>query len=175
MFRTITCRATVSLVAFFVGWAVFAIAGRTREVRAPRIQVREISAITLKRQGCTDLELKCPVFDVTFRSDGTAAFTGYANDEFIGRFEAHYPLQDFGVLAEQIERQKFFDLPVRFSADPTEETIVTEVVTSAGSHVVTTYNWRDTPSELRAIHALIEYELLVPEWDESDNSERPRP
>ncbi len=167
MFWTMTCRVIVSFVAFFVGWAAFVIVRPVQVLRAPKPVASQISAITFKRQGCSNAELECPVYDVTFRSDGTATYFGYANDEFIGTFTAKYPQRNFAFLVEQLQRERFFDLPKFYPAGPVEETMVLEVSTNEGSRVLTTNNWDSTPSELRALHALVDYQTYVVEWDEA--------
>jgi len=166
MFWTMTCRVIVSVVAFFVGWAAFVIVRPAQELRSPKPAASQISAIRFKRQGCSNAELKCPVYDVTFRSDGTATFIGYANDEFIGTFTAEYPHRNFAFLVEELQRERFFDLPQFYPAGPVEETMVLEVSTDEGSRALTTNNWDTTPAELRALHALIDYQTFVVEWDE---------
>jgi hypothetical protein len=114
------------------------------------------------------LGLRRRVYVVTFRKDATARFVGYANDEFIGNFEATYPHSDFDGLVAQLEKQKLFELPADFPKNPNEETIQIEVVTTEGSRFVTTHNLASTPTELRAIHALLDYESLMLEWEKGD-------
>jgi hypothetical protein len=41
-----------------------------------------------------------------------------------------------------------------------DETIVLEVVSSEGTHTVTTYNWAQTPVELRKLLAVVHYQIL---------------
>src|SRR5689334_14306235 len=112
MFRTIACRAMVSLVAFSIGCAAFVLMRPTpaQNAIAPALKPlahSQVTAITFRRQGCTDVERKCPVYDVTFRNDGTATYIGYANDDFIGTFTAEYPQRNFAFLVEQLEREDF--------------------------------------------------------------------
>ena len=168
MLKKVLCHATASLVAFFVGWTVFAITPRVVELPVVQPPARKISEIRIKHLGCPDAELKCSVSEANFRSTGKAAFIGYANDEFIGRYEANYPPQDFASLAEQIEQQGFFDMPVEFQSDAIEEKIVIEVVTDEGLNSVTTYNWSTSPVRLRVVQALVDYETYRLTWDESN-------
>ena len=170
MLKKLLCRATASLVAFFVGWSVFAITPRVVDVPVVQPPVRTISEIRIKHLGCADAELKCAVFEANFRDTGKANFIGHANDEFIGRYEADYPPEDFAGLVEQIEQQQFFDLPVEFQSDAVEEKIVIDVITNEGAHSVTTYNWSTTPARLRVIQAVIDYETYRLTWDESDDN-----
>lgn len=165
MMWTITCRVIVSVVTFLIGWAVFAIANPTEEIRRLPEPSRQISAITLKRFGCPDLERQCPVYEVTFWRDGSGSYTGYANDEFIGNYKGKYNLNDFTDMAEQINKQGFFELPPAFSTTPTLETTTIEVIASDGVRVVTTYNWLSTPSGLRALQALIEQQTYEVDWE----------
>ena len=168
MFWTITCRTMASIVAFMIGWAAFVVVRPLQELRAPQPVPSQITAITLKRQGCTDAALECPVFDATFRSDGTATFTGYANDEFIGTYNAQYPQRDFAYLVEQFQRERFFDLPRVYPAGPVEDTIVLEVSTTDGTRVLTTNNWDSTPAELRALQALVDRQTFNVVWDKAE-------
>jgi hypothetical protein len=168
MFWTITCRLMASIVAFLIGWTAFVVVRPTPAVSPLALEPlgRQVTAITLKRQGCTNAELECPVYDVTFRSDGTATYVGHANDEFIGTYFARYSCQDFAYLVEQLEREGFFDLPRSYPAGPVEETWVLEVATNDGLRVLTTNNWSSTPSELRALQALLDRQTFNVVWDE---------
>jgi hypothetical protein len=150
----------------FIGWVAFVIVRPTQELRAVvKPGPSQILAITLKRQGCPDAELECPVYDVTFHSDGTATYIGYANDEFIGTYTSQYSQQDFAYLVEQLQRERLFDLPHVYPAAPVEETQVLEVLTSDGSRVLTTSNWESTPAELRALQALVDRQTFEVEWE----------
>ena len=164
---TMTCRVIASLVTFLVGWAVFAIFEPAEEIRRLPEPTRHISAITLKRLGCADAERECPVYDATYRSDGTCTYVGYANDEFIGKYEGEYNVQDFTDLVEQIDKQGFFHLPLVFPSSPATETTSVEVVASDGTRVVTTYNWASTPSGLRSLQALIEEQAYAADWEKA--------
>ena len=173
MFLTITCRVMISVVAFFIGWAAFVLVrpAPAHDAIAPAVKPfghSQVTAITLRRLGCTNAELECPVYDVTFRKDGTATYVGHANDEFIGTYTAEYPAQDFVYLVQQLERERFFDLPLFYPAGPVEDTWVVEVTTSEGSRVLRTNNWSSTPSELRAVQSLIERETFNVVWDEQE-------
>jgi hypothetical protein len=160
-----TCRVIVSVVTFFIGFTVFQIARPTEELQF-REPTAQISAITLKRYGCSDAERRCPVYVATFRSDGTCSYTGYANDEFIGKYEGTYDPKDFVYLVEQIEKQGFFELPGRFPAHFVREATDVEVVTSEGMRRVTTHDWSSAPSGLRALQAMIEQQTFEAEWQE---------
>lgn len=165
---TIACRVIASIVTFLIGWTVFAIASPTpEELQLPEL-TRRVLAITLKRQGCSDAERECPVYDATYRSDGTCTYVGYANDEFIGKYEGDYNPQDFTDLVEQINKQGFFDLPLVFPTSPATETTTIEVVTDDGTRIVTTYNWASTPSGLRSLQALIEEQAYAADWEKAD-------
>ena len=167
MFSSLGRRAIASIVGFFLGWAVFVIVRPVSEL--PRVETPslEIASITLKHQGCSDAELKCAVYDVTFQRDGTATYVGYANDEFIGRYTAYLAPQDFDYLTEQIHAQRFFELPQPSTFVPVEEDIVVEVVTDKGVHRLTSHNWHSTPAELRGLQALIGEQVYhVEEWTE---------
>ena len=170
MFWTITCRVMISIVAFLIGWAAFVIVSPAPQVSAPALQpvARQVTAITLKRKGCADAELECPVYDVTFRNDGTATFVGHVNDEFHGTYTAEYPKQDFAYLVQQLERERFFELPREYPANPVEDTWVLDVSTSDGSRVLTTNNWDSTPAELRALQALLDRQTYNVEWEKAD-------
>jgi hypothetical protein len=167
MLWSMTCRVIVSVVTFFIGFTVFQVARPTEEHPAPK-PAAQILAITLKRHGCSDAERKCPVYEATFRSDGTSSYIGYANDNFIGKYEGTYDPKDFVYLVEQIEQQGFFELTSAFPTGPVEETTGLEVVTSEGVKLVTTNNWSSTPSGLRALQAMIEQQTYEAEWEEVD-------
>ena len=165
MLCTITCRAIASILAFLVGCAVFEMARPTDELRLPEPK-SQILSISMQRRGCSDAEQKCPVFDVTFRSDGTCEFIGYANDEFIGRYEGEYNLEDFAYLADQVNKQGFFELPLEMPEGPVEETVAVEVITTNSAKRLSTQNWASTPSGLRALQAVIEQQTYEVEWEE---------
>lgn len=167
MFSSMGRRAIASIVGFFLGWAVFAIVRPVSELPSVDMPSLEISSITLKHQGCSDAELKCAVYDVTFSNDGTATYVGYANDEFIGKYTAYFAQQDFKYLTEQLHAQRFFELPQPSAFVPVEEDVVLEVVTNEGVHRLTSHNWHSTPCELRALQALIDEQVYhVEEWIE---------
>ncbi|HKY41556.1 MAG TPA: DUF6438 domain-containing protein [Pyrinomonadaceae bacterium] len=160
-----TCRVIASIVTFLVGWTVFAIVRPSEEIQRLPQPARYISAITLKRLGCSDAERKCPVFEATYRSDGTCTYIGYANDDYIGDYKGTYNSYDFTYMVDQLNKQEFFELPLEFSASSTQETTTVEVIASDGVHAVTTYNWLSTPSGLRALQALIEQQAYEAEWE----------
>lgn len=167
MLRTISCRVIASLVAFLCGCGVSSITRPAETLPPPPAsRTAEISAITLKHQGCADAELKCAVYDVTFRSDGTATYTAYANDDFIGAHTATYPKQDFANIARYVEQEHFFAMPSAIRIGPVDETIVFQVDTSEGSRTVTTYNWPSTPPGLRTLHALAYHFVYQLKWEE---------
>ena len=180
MLWTISRRVIASFVGFFVGWGAFQLArpvavsqvsvadpvAKSSITETPRV---EISAITLKRQGCTDAELKCPVYDVTFRSDGTATFIGYKNnDEYDGKSTSNFDPRDFALLVEQFAAQRFFDLPQPDANAPVEEKVVLEVMTTAGLRVVTTNNWASTPAQLRVLYAVIDRQACEVIWYDAE-------
>lgn len=136
----------------------------TEELRLPEPK-SQILSISLQRQGCADAERKCSVFEATFRSDGTCTFIRYANDVFIGKYEAKY--EDFGYLVEQVEKQGFFELPPAPATGPLEERVAVEVITSEGVKRLTTQNWGSTPPGLRALQAVIEQETYEVDWEDS--------
>lgn len=169
MFWSMSRRAIASIVGFFLGCTFFLIVRPLEEVARPETPAQQVLSITLKRQGCTDSELKCPVYDVTFHSDGTAAFTGYANDEFIGKHKGNLGQDDFAYLVEQIRRQQFFELPLNAADAPEEERVSLEVVTSDSRRQITSYNWSSTPVELRALQALVEEQVYHVYWEEEED------
>jgi len=109
---------------------------------------------------------------VTLRSDGTGSYIGYANDDLIGKFEGRVPDEDFEYLVDEVEKQKFFELPAQFERNAVLETITVEVVTNEGSHRVTSYNWNSIPGNLRALEALIQYQAYYIDWDEVKEGSR---
>lgn len=168
MFRTMGRRAIASIVGFFLGWAVFLIVTPVKSLPVVEAPARQISSITLKHQGCTDPHQKCPVYDLSFHSDGSAIYTGYADDDFMGKHTAFISPQDYKYLTEQLEKQRFAEMPQYYGADPTEEIIVLEVVTHEGPRRVTAYNWASTPFELRALHALVAEQVYHMDWYEAE-------
>jgi hypothetical protein len=169
MFWTMSGRIFAAIVAFFLGWTVFHIGRPLAELPAVERPAREISSITLKRQGCSDPELECSVYDVTFRSDGSGSFNGYKNNnEYDGAFHTVFDQHDFTMLVQQFEKQHFFDLPQHYASVPDEETVVLEVVTNDGVRVVTTHNWADTPSELRVLQSLVDYQSYQMTWTDAE-------
>lgn len=167
MFWTITCRVIVSLVTFSIGFAVFEIAKPTEELWLPEPSP-QILEITLKRHGCSDAERNCPVYEATFRSDGTCSYIGYANDEFIGKHEGRYDVNDFTSLVQLVDKHVFSQAPrLVFTTGGIKETTTIEVVTSEGTNLVTTHNWTGTPTGLRALQAVLEQQTYEVEWEES--------
>jgi len=167
MFWPMTRRAIAATVAFLIGWTVFQIVTPVQEVAIPDMPDLQIRSITLRHQGCVDAELKCAVFEVTFRSDGTASYIGYANDDdFIGKFKATIDERDFDHLVEQIGKQQFFEFPSDYNTDEAEEDVKLEVVTNEGLRTVRFNNWSSTPIELRVLDALIEEQSCHVYWDE---------
>jgi hypothetical protein len=169
MLWTMTCRVIASGITFSIGFAVFQIATPTEDLRLSE-PPRQITAITLKRQGCLNEERQCPVFEATFRSDGTCTYVGYANDDFIGRHVGSCSRKDFEYLVEQVEKQGFFELPLVFASTPVDETTGVEVTTTNGSVLVTTYNWTSTPAGLRALQAMIEQQTYEVDWKEVEDA-----
>lgn len=168
MFRTMGRRAIASTVGFFMGWIVFQIVTPVKTLPAFEPPGVEILSITLRHQGCADSELKCAIYDLTFYKDGTATYTGHANDEFIGEHTGYIDALDFNLLTDQLYKQRFFELPQHYATAPTEEIIVLEVVTSEGLRRVVTNNWFSTPVELRALHVLIAEQVYHMQWEEAE-------
>jgi uncharacterized protein DUF6438 len=136
----------------------------------PKIEqsARQVSSITLRRQGCSDPSLECSVYDVTFRSDGSGSFNGYKNNnEYDGSFHTVFDQQDFTMLVQEFEKQHFFDLPQHYPSER-DEAVVLEVVTNEGVRVVTTHNWIHTPSELRVLQSLVDYQSYQMTWADAE-------
>ena len=165
MMWTMTCRVIVSVVTFLIGWTVFAIARPNEEIQRLPERPPQISAITLMRLGCSDAERKCPIFQATYRSDGTCRYFGYANDDYNGEYKGDYNPNDFLNMVEQINKQGFFEMPLAFPDSSVTETTTVEVLTSEGTRHVTTYNWSSTPSGLRALQSLIEQQAYESNWE----------
>jgi hypothetical protein len=170
MFWTISRRIVASLLGFLLGWTVFQIAKpATAEVPAIPRPAAEISSITLKRQGCSDAELECPVYEVTFYKGGTGRFIGYKNnDDYDGRFNTVFDPLDFAFLADQFEKQHFMELPQHYATAPDEETVVLEVMTNEGLRVFTTHNWSSMPTELRVLEALVDNQSYEVSWTDAE-------
>ena len=166
MFWIINRRAIASIVGFFLGWAIFQVVRPVEKLPAVEASPAHILEIKLLSLGCTDAELECPVFDMTLRSNGTGSFVGHANHRLKGEFEATFPEKDFGYLVDEIYKQEFFQLPKHVSAEAADETIVVEVVTSEGSHRVTSYSWESMNGGLRSLHARLWYEHCYLNWEE---------
>ena len=168
MFSTIGRRAIASTVGFFLGWIVFLIVTPVATVPDFEAPPERVLSITLKHHGCTDSELKCPVYDLTFYNDGTAIYIGYANDDFIGTHTAQIDPADFGYLTNQIYNQGFFELAEHYPTEPTQEIVILEVLTTERLRQITTRNWFSTPFQLRALHATIAEQVYHMEWEEAE-------
>lgn len=166
MLRTMSRSAIASIVGFFLGCAFFLVVRPIAEVARPEPPAPQVLSITLKRYGCTDSELKCPVYDVTFRSDGRAALNGYANDDFIGNYKGTLEQDDFAYMVEQIRKQQFFELPLHYTDELEDEKISLEVETSDSRRQITTYSWSSTPAELRTLQALVAEQGYHVYWEE---------
>src|SRR5262250_618780 len=148
MFSTLSGRVIASIVGFFLGWTVFQVARPAAELPAVERAPVQISSITLKRQGCSDPELECSVYDVTFRSDGSGTFIGYKNNkDYDGTFNSVFDPRDFTLLVEHFEKERVLELPQQYETVPEDETVVLEVMTNEGLRVFTTHNWPSTPTE----------------------------
>ena len=161
MLRKLACRVIASIVAFLCGCGASEVVNPPVQTVPPaETRIGEISSITFKSHGCPDESLKCTVFEVTFRSNGTATYIGKANDEYMGTSVAKFPQRDFAALADEVRHQRFFEMPRVMESTYVDETIVLEVVSSEGTHTVTTYNWAQTPVELRKLLAVVHYQIL---------------
>lgn len=169
MLWTISCRVMATILGFVLGWTVFQVARPVATLPGIYQPAPEIRSITLRRQGCSDPGLECSVYDVTFRSDGTGTFIGYKNnDDCDGKFNAIFDRRDFNLLVHEFEQQHFFDLPQHYPTTPDEETVVLEVVTSDGVRVVTTHSWAYTPSQLRVLQSLVDYQSYQTNWVDAE-------
>ena len=165
MLSTISYRLIATILGFFLGWTVFHVARPVATLPGVERPTPQILSITLRRQGCSDPALECSVYDVTFRSDGRGTFIGYKNnDDYDGKFNTIVDKRDFNLLVHEFEKQHFFDLPQQYATTPDEETVVLEVVTNEGLRVVTTHNWAYTPSELRVLQSLVDYQSYQSNW-----------
>lgn len=169
MLWTISSRVIATVLGLVLGWTVFQIARPLTELPTIERPARQISCITLRRQGCSDPALECSVYDVTFRSDGSGTFIGYKNNgDYDGKFNTIFDRRDFTMLVQEFEKQHFFDLPQHYATEPDEETVVLEVVTSDGVRVMTTHNWADTPNELRVLQSLVDYQSYQMNWADAE-------
>ena len=169
MLWTISSRVIAAVLGFVLGCTVFQVARPLTELPAIEQPARQISSITLRRQGCSDPAMECSVYDVTFRGDGSGTFIGYKNNgDYDGKFNPIFDPRDFTMLVQEFEKQHFFDLPLHYAAVPDEETVVLEVVTSDGVRVMTTHNWAGTPSELRVLQSLVDYQSYQMNWADAE-------
>jgi hypothetical protein len=155
-----------SIVGFFLGWTVFQIVRPVESMPRVESPPPQILEIKLKSWGCSDVELECPVFEMTLRNNGTGSFVGHANHWLKGKFKATLAEQDFRYLADEIEKQGFFQMPEHYASDAVDETIVVEVVTTAGTHHVSSYSWDSMDGPLRSLHARLWYEQYYVDWEE---------
>ncbi|HEU4433961.1 MAG TPA: DUF6438 domain-containing protein [Pyrinomonadaceae bacterium] len=169
MLWAISCRVIATILGFVLGWAVFQVVRPVAELPGLYQRAPEIRSITLKRQGGIDSQFECSVYDVTFRSDGTGTFIGYKNNgDYDGKFDTNFDPHDFDLLVYEFEKQHFFELAQHYETTPDTETVVLEVVTSEGVRVVTTHNWSTTPSALRVLHALVDYQSYQMDWTKAE-------
>jgi len=167
MLWTISRRLVASLVGLLLGWTVFHVVRPVAKLPAAERAPVQISAITLKRLGCSDASLECPVYEMTLRKDGTGTFIGYKNNgEYDGKFITTFSLRDFTILAKQFEEQGFFEMRQPPATSPQQEEVVLEVETNEGERVITTDNWLNTPTKLRVLYGLIDLQGCQVTWTE---------
>ncbi|WP_165251352.1 DUF6438 domain-containing protein [Paludisphaera soli] len=75
-----------------------------------------------------------PVDKVVLRSDGTAAYTGTANVEDLGRFKGTFEDEDFKKLANLLVEKKFFEMNSGYFTGKTDQPSRFTQVTRAGQH-----------------------------------------
>jgi len=166
MFWPMTRRAIASIVGFFLGWTIFQFVRPVENLPAVEAPFAQVLEIKLLSQGCADASLECPVFDMTLRSNGTGSFLGHANHWLKGKHEGTFSEEDFKYLVDELYKQEFFALPAHYAAESADETIVVEVVTTDGTHRVTSDSWDTMNGALRAIHARLWYEHYYVYWEE---------
>src|SRR5262249_42864535 len=71
-----------------------------------------LSAIRLRREEC--FGGGCPVYEVTFRSDGTATYVGKANVRRFGEFDGKVSPETFRSLEQLLVAQGFLTLKPRY-------------------------------------------------------------
>ena len=144
MWWPITSRVIASVVTFLIGWAVFAIARPTEELRLPE-NAHQIKSITVSRGRCFVAGQKCNTLIATFRSDGTCNYVTYAHDDHVSTFTGDFKPQDLTYLIEEINKQGSFELPLISPAGAVTEATRIEAVSSEGTRFVATYNWATAP------------------------------
>ena len=164
--KRVLCRVTLSFVTFLVGLSTTWLFAVHDKIPPVTMQSRRITEITFKHQNCVQASPSCAVYEVTFRSDGTAQYRGNEMDDMPGNHRADIGALRFETLARQVERQDFFALRPEYLSPLGGEQIVTTVVTDQGAKSVTVYSAEKAPEGLWIVNSLLYAEIFAVEWDD---------
>ncbi|MGE0883129.1 MAG: DUF6438 domain-containing protein [Blastocatellales bacterium] len=133
----------------------------------PPAKIGEITEITLERSICHG---ECPAYKVTFRSNGSATYTGGAYSQFIGVYEADSescPECHFGQLREWLKIQKFFDLQDAYHENLIDDSrIKVTIIYNDKKKTVVSNDSRD-PIELWGVAMAIDGVVSKIKWKKS--------
>lgn len=150
------CRAaSVLLVTGLVGAFAY-----QQDVHAQDVHAQDaISEVTVEHTACYG---PCPVYKVTLRRDGTAAFIGSAHVDKVGAYTAS--VSGFARLARAIERRDFEYFKARYAGPMTDRPHILTTIVQSGRHK-TVDNYADAgPQELWEIQALVDGAAAEARW-----------
>jgi hypothetical protein len=132
----------------------------------PSETASDISEITMQRYGCLG---PCPIYTVSFKSNGTASYVGLPNHagtqnwHKIGTYLGE--TKEFPNLATWIESQHFFELREKCDQGATDtEVITTTVIIRETVKKVVVCDSSKAPPELRAVYSAIDQVASRVKW-----------
>jgi hypothetical protein len=126
----------------------------------------EIVEISMERTMCYG---PCPVYKVTFKSDGTAIYQGEAHVEKLGVYKGIVDKQDFDYLNEFMSKLKFSQLNDEYTTPVTDcaNTITTMLIN--GDTIKKVNNYAESgPVEIWAIEKVIDGIINDIYWEQED-------
>ncbi len=127
----------------------------------------EIQEISFSRSGCFG---QCPAYEVTFRSNGCAAYVGHSNTLLIGRYTGLVPFRN---LAQLVDAHHFWDLQGRYGMNVADAPgMKLTVVKPLNSKTVETHDSSDVPPDLYALGKIIDGFVFTTHWVSTDPRQR---
>jgi hypothetical protein len=121
----------------------------------------KIQSVSLQRGPCYG---RCPVYEVTFASDGAAIWHGESFIERIGDYRGELDEADFERLALFIEQCGFFDWDDEYAA-PVTDNPSHDLRVARGSEVKHVHQYgTDEPADFWTVATLIDGLALHVEW-----------
>lgn len=127
------------------------------------LQKNSITQISMERTVCAGI---CPVYTVTFKSNGEAYYEGKDNVKRIGPYRGSIDETEFERLSKFIERLNFKDLDDKYSADKENQGNVI-IRVNYGDITKRVDNYGDSgPVELWAVEKVIDALIEDIYWEQ---------